>query len=54
MSEVPALKRSTRPTAAKHVPIQRVGISTATTDTGTCFTVAIPIGSATGRAMWIT
>ncbi len=51
MSEVPALKRSTRPTAAKHVLIQGVGMSIMTTDTGMCFTVAIPIGSATGRVM---
>ena len=51
MSEVPALKRSTRPTAAKHVLIQRVGMSIVTTDTGTCFTVAILIGIVTGTAM---
>ena len=54
MSEVPASKRSTRPTPVKHVLIQRVGMSIGTTDTGMCFTVAILIGSATGRAMWIT
>jgi hypothetical protein len=52
--EVPAPKRSTRPTAAKHVLIQGVGMSIETTDTGMCFTVAIPIGIATGRAMQIT
>ncbi len=54
MPEVPASKRSTRPTPAKHVPIQRVGMSLLTTGTGIRFTAVTPIGIATGRAMQIT
>ncbi len=47
-------KKISRPTPAKHVPIQRVGMSIVTTGTGMCFTAAIPIGIATGGAMQIT